>query len=171
MPTCTTTHPKKATTHSHYSATRPWSMPPPVKALGKKRIKICYKDDGDSGKVGRRRRSAGGAGDECQRQCAAVAIARLMAAAREAKVLRQLLERRLRHRGGRDSGVGAIVPFFKKGGPGRSGTCLDLPEGVDAACRSKMAPWAIERAERARRQRGGEENGGEVALIPLLVGL
>jgi hypothetical protein len=95
-----------------------------------------------------------------------------MAAAREAKVLCQLPERRLRHRGGRDSGVGAIVPFFKKWGPGRSGTRLDVPEGADAACRSKMAPWAIERAERARRRRGGgEENGGEVALIPLLVGL
>ena len=39
-------HPKKATTHSHYSATRPWPMPPPS-SLGDKTIKICYKDDGD----------------------------------------------------------------------------------------------------------------------------
>ncbi len=57
-------------------------------------------------------------------------------------------ERRLRHRGGRDGGAGAIVPFFEKGGAGGSGTCRIVPEGVDAACRSKMAPWAIKRAER-----------------------
>ena len=35
MPARTTTHPKKATTHSHYAATRPWPMPPPVKPWGK----------------------------------------------------------------------------------------------------------------------------------------
>ena len=35
MPARTTTHhPKKATTHSHYSATRPWPMPPLVKPWG-----------------------------------------------------------------------------------------------------------------------------------------
>ena len=28
-------------------------------------------------------------------------------------------------------------------------------EGIDAACRSMTAPWAIERAERARQRRGG----------------
>ncbi len=75
------------------------------------------------------------------------------------------------HRGGRDGGAGAIVPFLEKGGAGGSGTRRVVPEGVDAACRSKMAPWAIERAERARRRRGGEENGGEAASIPLFVGL
>ena len=57
-------------------------------------------------------------------------------------------ERRLRHRGGRDGGAGAIVLFFEKGGAGGSGTHCVVPEG-DAACWSKMAPWAIERAERA----------------------
>ncbi len=58
MPARTTTHvathhPKKrrhtqknATTHSHYSATRPWPMPPPS-SLGDKTIKVCYKDDVD----------------------------------------------------------------------------------------------------------------------------
>jgi hypothetical protein len=52
MPARTTTHvathttQKKATTHSHYSATRPWPMPPPS-SLGDKTIKICYKDDVD----------------------------------------------------------------------------------------------------------------------------
>ena len=44
-------------------------------------------------------------------------------------------------------------------------------EDVDAACRSMTATWAIERAERARRRRGGEENGGEAASIQKLVGL
>ena len=29
---------------------------------------------------------------------------------------------------------------------GGSGTHRIVPEGVDAACRSKMAPWAIQRA-------------------------
>ena len=43
-----TTTPKKATTHSHYYATRPWRMPPPS-SLGDKTIKICHKDDGDYG--------------------------------------------------------------------------------------------------------------------------
>ena len=52
-------------------------------ALGTKE-KICYKDDGDSGKVGRCRPVAGGAGDERQRQCAAVTITRLTTAAQEA---------------------------------------------------------------------------------------
>ncbi len=58
MPARTTTHvathhpkkrphtQKKATTHSHYSATRPWPMPPPS-SLDDKTIKICYKDDVD----------------------------------------------------------------------------------------------------------------------------
>jgi hypothetical protein len=76
------------------------------------------------------------------------------------------------HCGGRDGGAGAIFPSFEKGGAGGSGTRCVVPEGVDAALRSKMAPWAIERAERARLRRGGgEENGSEAALIPLLVGL
>jgi hypothetical protein len=35
---------KKTTTHSHYSATCPWPMPPPT-SLGDKTIKICYKDN------------------------------------------------------------------------------------------------------------------------------
>jgi hypothetical protein len=74
-------------------------------------------------------------------------------------------------RGNRDGGTGKIFPSFKKGGTGRCGTHRVVPEGVDAACRSKMAPWAIKRAERARRQWGGEENGDEGALIPSLVGL
>ena len=78
-------------------------------------------------------------------------------------------ERRLRHRGGRDGGAGAIVLIFEKGGAGGSGTRRVVPEGVAAACRSKMASWAIERAERARRRRGGEENGGEAASIPSFV--
>ena len=93
------------------------------------------------------------------------------AAAREAKVKRQLPERRPRNCGGRDGGAGAIVRSFKKGGAGGSSTHHVVPEGVDAACRSKMAPWAIKRADRARWQWGGEENRGEAALIPLLVGL
>ncbi len=59
------------------------------------------------------------------------------------------------HRGGCDSSAGLIVPSFEKGGADGSGTHRVIPEGVNAACRSKMAPWAIERAERARRQRGG----------------
>ncbi len=54
---------------------------------------------------------------------------------------------------------------------GGSGTCLVVPEGVNAACRSKMAPWAIERAERVLGRWGGEENGGKAAVIPLLVRL
>ena len=125
-----------------------------------------------TGKVRRRCRGAGGAGDKRQRQCAAVAVTRPAAAAREVKRVQcQPPERRPRHRGGRDGGAGAIVPSFEKGGGGGSGTRRVVPEGVDAACRSKMAPWAIERAERARRQRGGEENGGEAASIPSLVGL
>ena len=57
---------------------------------------------------------------------------------------------------------------------GGSGTRRVVPEGrVNAACRSKMAPWAIERAERARRQRGGggsqggrrTRRGGEDAVV------
>ncbi len=84
-PARTTTHPTKATTHSHFFTLPPnHGRCPPPSSLGDKRIKICYKDDEDSGKVGRRRRGAGGAGDERQRRCAAVAIARLMVAAREA---------------------------------------------------------------------------------------
>jgi len=154
MPAHTTT-PKKATTHSHYFTLPPnHGRCPPPSSLGDKRIKICYKDDGDSGKVWRRCRGIRGAGDERQRQCAAVAIAQLMAAAREAV----------------DDGAGAIVPFFEKGGAGGSGTHHVVPEGIDAACRSKMVPWASERAERARRRWGGEENGGEAASIPSLVG-
>ena len=56
----------------------------------------------------------------------------------------------------------------------RAGAALDAleREGVHAACLFMTAPWAIERAERARLQwGGGEENGGEAALIPSLVGL
>ena len=56
-------------------------------------------------------------------------------------------------------------------------TALDR-EGVDAVCRSLMAPWAIERVERVWRRRrgggdrrGGKECGGEVAVMPLSVGL
>ena len=67
------------------------------------------------------------------------------------KVQRRPPERRPRHHGGRDGGAGAIVPSFNKGGAGRSGNCRIVPEGVDAACRSKMAPWVIDRAEKARR--------------------
>ena len=92
--------PKKATTHSHYFTLPPnHGRCPPPSSLGDKRIKICYKDDGDSGKVWRRCRGIRGAGDERQRQCAAVAIAQLMAAAREAV----------------DDGAGAIVPYSKRG--------------------------------------------------------
>ncbi len=65
-------------------------------------------------------------------------------------VQRRPPERRPRHRGGHDGGAGAIVPSFDKGGVGGSGTYRVVPEGVDAACRSKMAPWAIKRAEKAR---------------------
>jgi len=79
--------------------------------------------------------------------------------------------RRPRHRGGRDGGAGVIVPSFEKGGSSRSGTRCVVPEGIDAACWSKMAPWAIERAERAQQRQGGEENGGEAASIPSLLGL
>jgi len=43
-------------------------------------------------------------------------------------------------------------------------------EGVDAACRSMTATWAIERAERAQRRWGGGGRG-EVAGMPSLVGL
>jgi len=69
------------------------------------------------------------------------------------------------HCGGRDGGAGAMSPYPDEGGAGGSGTHRVVPEGVDAACQSKMALWAIERAERAQRQRGGEENGGEAASI------
>ena len=66
-------------------------------------------------------------------------------------IQRQPPERRPRHRGGRDGGAGAIVPSFDKGGAGGSGNRRIVPEGVDAACRSKMVPWVIERAEKARQ--------------------
>ncbi len=45
-------------------------------------------------------------------------------------------------------------------------------EGVIATCRSMLAPWAIERAERARQHQGeggiagGEEDGDELAGTP-----
>jgi hypothetical protein len=62
----------------------------------------------------------------------------------------------------------------------QAGAALDTSdrEGVHTACRSITAPWAIERAQRARRQRrrGGEDHRGgggqgEMAGKPLLVGL
>jgi hypothetical protein len=59
MPARTTTHPKKATTHSHYSATRPWPMPPPVKPWEKnnKDLHGDYREGRASSS--RRRRSRG----------------------------------------------------------------------------------------------------------------
>jgi hypothetical protein len=50
-------------------------------------------------------------------------------------------------------------------------------EGVNATCRSMTAPWAIERAERARHQQGeggiagGEEDGDKLVGTTLLAGL
>ncbi len=79
---------------------------------------------------------------------------------KQRRVQRRPPERRPRHRGGRDGGAGAIVLSFDKGGVGGSGTRLVVPEGVDTACRSKMAPWAIKRAERAWRRRGGGRRTG-----------
>jgi hypothetical protein len=38
-----TTPPKKNTTHSHYSATRPWPMPPPVKPWGQNDKELLQK--------------------------------------------------------------------------------------------------------------------------------
>ena len=67
------------------------------------------------------------------------------------RVYRRLPERRPRHRGGRDGGAGTIGPSLDKGGTGGIGTRRVVLEGIDAACQSKMAPWAIERAERAGR--------------------
>ena len=60
-------------------------MPPPS-SLRDKAVTICSKDDGDYPEGWRRRRGAGGNGDKRQLQCAAIAIVRLMVAAREAKV-------------------------------------------------------------------------------------
>jgi hypothetical protein len=75
--------------------------------------------------------------------------------------------RRPRHRGGHDGGAGAMSPPPTR--CARVGAALTASdqEGVIATCRSMMAPWAIERAERARQQQGeggiagGRENGGE----------
>ena len=58
------------------------------------------------------------------------------------------------HHSGHDGGAGAIWSF-DEGGTGGSGTCHVVPEDFDAACRSKMVKWAIERAEMAGRQQGG----------------
>ena len=68
---------------------------------------------------------------------------------KQMRVNRRPPERRPMHRGSRDGGAGAIGPSFDKGGAGGSGTRRVVPEDVDAACRSKMAPWVIKRAERA----------------------
>ncbi len=84
MPARTTQ--KKATTHSHITLPTDHGRCPPRQALVTKQYKFATKTTQIAGKVGRRRRGAGGTRDERQRQCAAVAIARLTAAAREAKV-------------------------------------------------------------------------------------
>ena len=101
--------------------------------------------------------------DRDERQChrAAVAVARLAAAAREVKEgLTPPAGEETKHRGGHDGGAGTIGLSFNKGGTGGIGTRRVVPEGVDAACQSKMAPWAIERAERAGRRRGGGGSQG-----------
>jgi hypothetical protein len=95
-----------------------------------------------------------------QRCHAAVAVARPVAATQEAK-------EGLTPAAGEETVLTAALAQWARlprRGVQAGAALTAVPEGVNASCWSKMAPWAIEMAERARRrQRGGVDcrGGGE----------
>jgi hypothetical protein len=80
---------------------------------------------------------------------------------KQRRVYHGLPERKLRHCGGHNGSASAMGLSPDKGA-WLGAVCLPSldQEGVKTVCQSMMAPWAIERADRAQRQREEEGLGG-----------
>jgi hypothetical protein len=168
MPARTTTHPKKATTHSHYSVTQPWPMPPPVKPWGKNDKDLLGDYREGRALLSRRQRSRGQA-------------SALMCCHRYRPTGRRRPEKRRSNASCRrgDQGIAAAVTAALAQLSGLSKRVVWAGAALTASYRRASmlhaGPRCCHGRSRGRRGRngngGGEENRGEAALIPLLVGL